>query len=536
MALRVAVASGNWSNPAIWNGGVLPSPGDVVASNTYTVTIDQNINVGTLTNTAQSIVDAVPDMTSYTTPSGVVTASSEVSGFPAWQAFGAGSSLEWRYNNSAWIEYQFPTPKVIDQYYFTGDTTNPSWTFEAWDGSTWVVLHSGTNASTYTSPLLGNSTLYIKYRLNITNTTTNRRIREIDFYEYLGTSSATAGGGFVFGGGVTITLTGASAITYSSAVLTWNGGSGTTANIVANIINGGSGAGIVLSGTGTINIVANRIIGNTGTASTSAIHINANATVNITAELMDSPNTGAGSDRGCVRINSNSTLNITGNLVVNGTATDCAILSVPIPTTINITGNITSASLSPGTQSTTVINSIVAYYLKHIGSITVTGQRAAIINTSTSATHLFTGPFICSTYGFVPLQVVRMHLIPTTSSYFEFRDETTNGALSPAPTAPATQLVSPATLISNLATSDVRFGIVYALGTLTGTLRMPTANQVTFGVAVDNTFGASVLTAASIWDYLVSNITTADSIGMRLKNVSTPQTTGEQLEAFLRLD
>jgi hypothetical protein len=65
---------------------------------------------------------------------------------------------------------------------------------------------------------------------------------------------------------------------------------------------------------------------------------------------------------------------------------------------------------------------------------------------------------------------------------------------------------------------------------------MPSANQVTFGIPVDNTFGNAVLTAASVWDYLISNITVENSIGMRLKNVSTPQITGEQLEAFLRLD
>jgi hypothetical protein len=129
-----------------------------------------------------------------------------------------------------------------------------------------------------------------------------------------------------------------------------------------------------------------------------------------------------------------------------------------------------------------------------------------------------------------------MHLIPSASSYIEFRDETTNGAISPGAIAPATQLISPSTLVSNLAIADVRFGTVYAMGTLTGTLRMPTPNQVTFGVAVDDTFGNSVLTAASVWDYLVSNITVEGSIGMRLKNVATPQTIGEQLEAFLRLD
>jgi hypothetical protein len=175
-------------------------------------------------------------------------------------------------------------------------------------------------------------------------------------------------------------------------------------------------------------------------------------------------------------------------------------------------------------------------YISIIGTILTSANGAAVSSTGAGAINLFSGPFVCSPYGFFPYQVIRMHLIPTTNSYFEFRDETTNGAVSPGAIAPATRLVSPATLVDNLAPSDVRFGTSYALGTLTGTLRMPVANQVTFGVQVDNTFGNAVLTADGIWNYLVSNLNTPDSIGMRLKNVSTPQTTGEQLEAFLRLD
>lgn len=52
MALRYAVASGNWSNTATWDGGTLPTSADDVYSNTFTVTIDQNINVLSLRNTA----------------------------------------------------------------------------------------------------------------------------------------------------------------------------------------------------------------------------------------------------------------------------------------------------------------------------------------------------------------------------------------------------------------------------------------------------------------------------------------------------
>jgi hypothetical protein len=168
-------------------------------------------------------------------------------------------------------------------------------------------------------------------------------------------------------------------------------------------------------------------------------------------------------------------------------------------------------------------------------TLTVSEGRGSFV-TNINGINLFTGPFICSSYGTFPYQVIRMHLIPTTNSYIEFRDETTNGALSPGAIAPASRLVSPASLVDTLAVNNVRFGIVYALGALTGTLRMPTATQVTSGIQVDNTFGSAVLTIDAIWDYLVTNINTPDSIGMRLKNVSTPQTTGEQLEAFLKLD
>jgi len=54
MASRYAVASGNWSNTATWDGGTLPQPGDDVRSNGFTVTVNQNVNVASIQNTALS--------------------------------------------------------------------------------------------------------------------------------------------------------------------------------------------------------------------------------------------------------------------------------------------------------------------------------------------------------------------------------------------------------------------------------------------------------------------------------------------------
>jgi hypothetical protein len=52
MANRTAIASGNWSNPAIWNGGLgLPTASDDVYANGQTVTIDQNVTIISLRST-----------------------------------------------------------------------------------------------------------------------------------------------------------------------------------------------------------------------------------------------------------------------------------------------------------------------------------------------------------------------------------------------------------------------------------------------------------------------------------------------------
>jgi hypothetical protein len=45
MAIRHAVANGNWTNTATWNGGTLPDIGDDVYANGFSISINQNINV-----------------------------------------------------------------------------------------------------------------------------------------------------------------------------------------------------------------------------------------------------------------------------------------------------------------------------------------------------------------------------------------------------------------------------------------------------------------------------------------------------------
>jgi hypothetical protein len=105
--------------------------------------------------------------------------------------------------------------------------------------------------------------------------------------------------------------------------------------------------------------------------------------------------------------------------------------------------------------------------------------------------------------------------------------------LPPALAAPATRLVSPDTIIGSLLPSNVRSGVVYATGSQTGTMVVPSPSNVTINIPVDNTVGTAILNADNLWAINTSTMNTANSIGERLKNAATVQTVGDQLVSLL---
>ena len=588
MALRVAVASGNWSSTSTWNAGLKPAPGDVVASNGFTVTIDEDCNVDLITNTAQSPVKATPNMTGYTTPSGIVTFSSE-SGTDrrAWFAFDGnqGTIGQVATANTGWIAYEFPTPIVINAYSWrTGGNENPrNWTFEGWDGSSWVVLHTVTGGPTsnYTSPLIGNNNPYIKYRVNVTqtNTTAQRPLwYEINLFEKGSDISAVAGGGFILNDGVTVTCTGTGVVTGTTTCLTYSGSgvstvnanifpanAGTTSNVSGliysgsgtlnlngNIINpGGSltrGSTVVFSGTGTLNYTGTI----TGLQVNTGLSITNTGTCNIVGNIFGG-NAGTG-----VTISGNAVVNITGNIFpLTGGSTFTAIVNITaVSAVVNMTGNVfestTTISISNGinlssTSALTVIgnvygtsngsysgiNATSSSYIKVIGTIQAGAARNGFFSTGTGAINILTGPFISSTNGIQPIYVTRMHYQRTMGSYYEFRDNSTLGALPPSPPAPATRLVSPDTVADSPIPRDVRQGVVYAEGSQTGTMIVPLPEKVSAGTLVDHTVGTGTLNPAAVWAVPLTSIYTLNSIGRRVKNAATVESTGAQIQQTL---
>ena len=146
---------------------------------------------------------ATPAMTGYTAPYGIVTCSSErTSSHVGWYAFDRNIDSTWgSTTSSGWIAYEFSSAKTIQKYTITGYgdgssggvflQVNPkNWTFEGWNGSSWVVLDTRSNQTGWTVSetreyTVSNPTPYIKYRLNISanNGYAYVYVNELQMYE-----------------------------------------------------------------------------------------------------------------------------------------------------------------------------------------------------------------------------------------------------------------------------------------------------------------------------------------------------------------
>lgn len=75
------------------------------------------------------------------------------------------------------------------------------------------------------------------------------------------------------------------------------------------------------------------------------------------------------------------------------------------------------------------------------------------------------------------------------------------------------------------ATTNVRQGVTFGdTGQFTGTVAIPSASNVLQGVPVDNTTGSASFTTQNIWAYATASMTASNSIGNRLRNISTVAT------------
>jgi hypothetical protein len=353
-------------------------------------------------------------------------------------------------------------------------------------------------------------------------------------------NSATAGGFFDLLDAVTLTAN-AFAGTTGTQCVRFNLSSGNSATLVGNATAGSaSGAhGANNSSTGTLNITGGVTGGSAN--NTDGARNASSGTLNITGNATGGSLAGGhGTNNG-----STGTLNITGN-VTGGSAANADGARNTSTGTLNITGNATGGSgvssqgalnLTTGTVAIvgSAIASSVGFGANNLSTGTLTATRAVgntfgigaaggVDSRAGVASALVTG----SDVRVEELEYGTNGQAPTTGAV-RIVSGTNNKCLVTLTTSAVKTLADPSDGTGQANEADVRSGTSYALGNKTGTCAVPAAGSVALGVPVDNTTGTAVLTPAAVWDALTSGMTTAGSIGARLKNAATLDSTGQQL-------
>lgn len=562
MATRFAVATGNFSNGAIWDNGAVPTSADDLYANNFTVTINGTYTVQTIRNTLSPVLVpniSTPAMTSNVTPSGTAFASSTSSGAP-WQAFNQDGSTAtfWQsaVANTGILGYQFTSGKVIKRYATkTAATGMPtSWTFQGSnDGTTYTTLETvtGAPATAYTSGILANTTSYTYYRINITAAASGGApaIADFEMTESIGTGlGATAGGQFIYANGGNLTCTAAQAIYVGVAsvpTLEMTLASPNTATFNGSVLtmtNTSNYIAIRNSSTGTLNLNGNYNID--GNSARNIISVTSIGVVNIVGDI-SSTASGSTTVISTISMSTAGTINITGNVTAS---TNTNNLSSPINIsagTINITGNTTA-----NTTSSIYLGGAVTY--TQIGNVNASTVQPSIYNASAAATISVTGiitagtgaPAIYSSFALTgsyssgTYVKVSGNVINSTNNMAIIAprvtiDTNTSSWLFQISTGGNRTLYAAGVALGNPATNNVRLGTVYgASSELTGTLIVPSPSNVLQGVGTDATVGTLLMTPAQFWNYLISSGFTANSIGDRLQNASTVATTGGQIASY----
>ena len=375
MAVRWLTSSGNFSSTSVWNDGTLlgiPTTGDDVFTNGFTVNMDVNATVNSLNNTARARDIATPAMTSNNAPSPFVAAASSQSGGQPFQAFDRNyTGLNfWQAAASVpqWISIDFGTSIIIDAYTIFGTITqaaNPrNWTFEGSNNnSTWTVLHTVTlpsaiaSSSSYSSGSISNPTAYRYYRINISLTGGNApAITELELYQP-GTAALAAGGSFNFNtAGVTVSATSTSASLSAGAT---------------NLIT-------VTATTGTVTLNLGSAVSNTLGNNTQLISYTGACNFTLSG-IRFAGGVGSNANNICINKTSTGTITITGDLL-GGTATTAphSLISTAGNTVVigSVFGGSGGLGINQSAGNVTVTGNVVGGTQTSVHGISLTGAAS----------------------------------------------------------------------------------------------------------------------------------------------------------------
>lgn len=554
MANRYAVATGNWSNTATWDGGTLPGPGDTVRPNGFTVTIDQDISVLELRNDASA--PAAEGGKFLTTGTRIITAdlrpwasavillqtadssTTTVTGTIYGNANGGASGATRTLVTGA-------SSTVTINGSVTGATAAAASTMLVGQASTVTITGN------LTGPTAGAGSTVLTSQSSVVNVTG-------DVTAGSSSSSTTLTLALAVVATIVGNVTGGSGSS-ASAIRSWSVNDWTLS--ITGAVSGGAGASVidVNSGSGMTVTINGNVSGGT-TAGNDSRGVSVVSSTNASLTVNGNVSASAWSDYGIyLQYLTTSTIDVTGDLSVTGFAFDTSAIyhSGGLTCELTITGDL-GAGVNAGMSSLQVLSSTVTI----IGDVSMgpapnrvapiwfpsgTGSKVDInghlIATAGATTAHSIFAFSNTSYNnmaqlrlggtadFHTLNNVKwgIVLINSTAGFVvEFRNDddwpTSLGSTPSYLTKYPVGLPDP---------DDVREGTTYgAGGTNTGTLAVPAAVSVALGVPVDAGTGSAVLNAEDIWAVNADSLP-AGSVGKRMAVVSTVESTGAQIAAAL---
>ena len=282
-----------------------------------------------------------------------------------------------------------------------------------------------------------------------------------------------------------------------------------TVNFTGNITGGSSGSGgapfsaaVAISG-GTLNVLSGTATGGTS-GGVSGLYVSG-GTVNFTGNSTGSSTSGLTTSPGITQSG-------TGTVTLNGNATGGAatsggggagIVNSSALGTVIINGNAIGGPVLPGASNASTGYMFVKRAVGNAyGPGNTAGLSSAVGASNTGLGVLEVQEIEFGTYGQSPVSGtgIRLKKLGTNVAVFNYAD-----------TAGPKTLIDATANAAMPAATDVRSGVSYASGALTGSAFIPSPSSVASGVPVDATTGTAVLTAAAIRTELATELARVDA-------------------------
>lgn len=538
MTLRYAVANGNWSAPATWDGGTLPGVGDDVYANGKTVTIDQDVTVLSVRTTAGAPAIAgggftlnhgrslngniyagtttcvsIANGATANTINGTINGSATTNGAcGVYVNNTAGHSLTvmGAINGGTVVggtsAYGINAHGMLSSVNVTGNLT----AFAA------AALYCDQSASnvTITGNLLASSTASALNHVggfgSVVSVTGDLNAGVTSGVTYAANISGSNSGNATFSGGVfgmapvswNASSSGVCNITPTNAAsgmfgVNFGGAAGSVMNITANLYAQSGTSGVNMNSAGTLNIVGN-VYGATAGGTAYGIYHNSGGVVNLTGNVTG----GTVSSSNGAYINLAGGINVTGNVTARTGANAPAIQTNTGP--VNVYGTATATNETGGSYSPGVNNggpAVVFVQVAKSNDYPNGGIPSAAYGVVTGiAVPVTIDAAECGSGGLWPVSG-RAFVRDAGTNFVKMR-QTNLGSV---------------TVIGEVANdypapADVRTGITYDFGAKVGACAVPPAGSVALGVPVDATTGTAALSPADVWAYGTRSLTEAPDV------------------------